>query len=458
MAKYHFIGIGGIGMSALAACCCQRGDEVTGSDRAYFAGTQDRILQALETGGIKIFPQDGSFVSGGKLDAIVFSSAIEESNPDLAAAAGIRRMHRSELLRDVVANFPGKTVAVTGSCGKSSVTAYAAEALGNFGIDADCLNGALVNSFIAPGNAGNYHRGDGRFLVFESDESDKSLLNYHADYAVVLNMGCDHYCESEQVEVFARFLNQTTCAAVIEENVYRHVKPLLRSDLPVRIFGAGAGCDDTLTDYFIEEFRPAAKFNDLPQLFLPRGGRYTAMNALAVFSLLQTLGFPEHEAAASVQRFSGVWRRNDFAGVTVNGTRVFDDYAHNPEKIISCLAAAKEIAPGRIFALFQPHGYGPFGFMEAALFEQLQNFLAPQDRFYLFEPFYAGGTSAMKPSAREVIGKWQAKAAVPQCFICAGSREETAQQVISLAGADDVIVIMGARDNSLSDYARSMVK
>ena len=452
MAKYHFIGIGGIGMSALAAFCRHRGDEVTGSDRSYGKPENQKIFAPLEKCGVKIFSQDGSFAASGKPDFIVYSSAIEEDNPDLAAARNVPKLHRSMLLSEAVTTFPGKSIAVTGSCGKSSVTTYIAEALSNCGIDPDVINGALMKKFITPEQAGNFHPGDGSCLVLEADESDKSLLNYAPDYAVVLNLGHDHYEEAELLRVFAQFLNSVKVAAVIEENVYEKVKNLLRKDLKLVVFG-GKDAPLALTSYKIIDSTPVAEISGKETLHLPQCGRHTAMNSLAVLGLLDLLGIPREKSLPALEKFSGVWRRNDFAGTTDSGAKVFDDYAHNPEKIISCLGAMREITPGNLYAIYQPHGYGPFGFMRDTLFEELEKFLKESDRFFLLEPYYAGGTSSFKPTAAEVMESWLKKSAKKSVYILGNSRNEVKKLVLDAAQSGDTIVIMGARDNSLSDYA-----
>ena len=183
------------------------------------------------------------------------------------------------------------------------------------------------------------------------------------------------------------------------------------------------------------------------------------MNALAIRALAGMLGFADDDVLGCLDKFDGVWRRNDFAGRTPGGTPVYDDYAHNPEKIISCLTGMREKCNGgngRLIAVFQPHGYKPFGFMEQALFELLENFLLPEDRFILLEPFYAGGTSSFSPHSADVCISWQEKSALPERFLCLPDREAVKEFVSDNAAPGDVVVIMGARDNSLSMFASSL--
>ena len=196
---------------------------------------------------------------------------------------------------------------------------------------------------------------------------------------------------------------------------------------------------------------------DGTKIALPQPGRHMALNALAVGALLEMLGFDRKKIPAALERFAGVWRRNDFAGRTPEGAAVYDDYAHNPEKIRANLRLMHELAPGKLYAVFQPHGYGPFGFMEQTLFTYLERELRDGDLFILLEPYYAGGTSSFTPHAAEVCAKWRASALKPEHYLC---MERTAVKAFlrERAGADDIITVMGARDNSLSDFARGITE
>ena len=168
------------------------------------------------------------------------------------------------------------------------------------------------------------------------------------------------------------------------------------------------------------------------------------------------LNFAESDIIKALGSFEGVWRRDDYAGIMPNGAKVFDDYAHNPEKILSCLSGMRERCSGALFAVFQPHGYKPFGFMESQLFEYMEEFLHPEDRFILLEPFYAGGTSSFSPSATEIHTKWQKSSRNPERFITLPDRDAVKQFLNENAHNGDIVTIMGARDNSLSDFAASL--
>ena len=467
MRHLHFIGIGGIGMSGLAAWCRALGMKVTGSDRAAAKAENAAIFTPLKNQGIVIFPQDGSYIAEGSPDALVYSSAIEEDNPDFLAGKGIKRLHRSALLAELLSG-PGEScgIAVAGSCGKSTVTAYMAEALANCGAAPGFLNGAVSKRFVSENSVGNFHMGAGKYFVFEADESDKSLLNYTPDYAILLNMGTDHYSKEELAQVFASFLNRVRKGAVVEREVWEAVREYLDNPkLRLQVFDRSdrPGSDCRVSAYRLEEdpsgrLSPHGVFNGKFDVALPAPGAHSAANALAVFAMLKMLGFEEKNALKALERFDGIRRRNDLAGLTASGIPVYDDYAHNPEKIGSCLTTLGEMTRGRLFAVFQPHGFGPLGFFRDELFTELESILRPGDRFFMLPPYYAGGTSSFKPTSQEVIADWRSRPVPPERYSFASDREELRRTILEAVRPGDTIVIMGARDNSLSFYARSFCR
>lgn len=490
--KIHFIGIGGIGMSGLSSMYLAQGYEVSGSDRGADKPENQRILAPLKAQGIHIYPQDGSFYAAEQSDIVVYSSAIEADNPDfLAIPDSVKRLHRSEALQKIIVESSfHTTVAVSGSCGKSSVTAYLAETLLNCGVDVDCLNGAVVKRFKSKSNVGNFRKGDGSVFVFEADESDKSLVNYTPDFAIVLNMGTDHYSKDELASVFARFINNAEKGAVVSRSVYQEVKPLLDFPQKVTIFEDGnitnglylssydiienvisptptkdsLGADSVLKAYGIMHEENICRrelhvtFCDKFEVLMPIWGRHNALNALAIFGILQLLGIPAEKILRGLEEFSGVFRRFDFAGITAEGALVYDDYAHNPEKLISCLKSAREQSSNNIYMFFQPHGYGPLGFMRDELGTQLDFELKDNEFFFMAEPFYAGGTSSFKPSSEEVINDWQKKLKHKEHFFHVPNREWLSEFLHRKLTVGDVVLICGARDNSLAEYAVSLTE
>lgn len=462
MKSWHFIGICGIGMSALAQFAAAMNIKVSGSDRALENPENAALKAQLLAQGIELFPQDGSrFATGNPpADALIYSTAIENSNPDLTAAGNIERIHRAAALRDLIverSQSAGKlSVAVAGSCGKTSTTALIAEALANLHKDPESINGGMIKAFAHDQYPGNYRAGSGT-LVFEADESDKSLLAFHPDYALVLNIGTDHYPKEELIEMFAAFVNQARRGAVLQQEVFKLLQNKLRSGLEIRTFADGGCADCVFSNYQSCGGKSFADFGTGELLQLPAPGRHTASNVAACTLLLELMSCDRHEALTAALNTHGVSRRFDFKGRTAAGAAVYDDYAHNPEKIANILLAAQESvgSGGRVLALFQPHGYGPFGFMADELGKNLQKILRQQDQLYLAEPFYAGGTSSFSPHASEVLERWK-KTAPGLPVELFSSRQDLAEQLLRQASSADLILIMGARDNTLSEFASSL--
>jgi UDP-N-acetylmuramate--alanine ligase len=461
-AGVHFIGIGGIGMSGLAQLYAKAGYRVSGSDRGAENPENQRIIQALRQSGIAIYPQDGSFVRRHKADYMVYSSAIEKDNADFIAGEGIPCLHRSEALAIAMNTMTGHPrIAVSGSCGKTTVTAWLAESMFLAGRDPSFLNGGLVNRFCAPDNAGNYYHGTGGAFVFEADESDKSLTIYEPDYALLLNIGTDHYSKDELAAVFSAFVRRVKTGIVVEKNVLEMLEHGSYAHLQVRVFTDGPAEYHNvsawgLSDYSCSSTGATAVINDGERIALPMPGRHNAMNALAIAAMMDMLGIDKERIVAALPMFKGVWRRNDYAGRMTAGARVYDDYAHNVEKIASCIAASVENTDGKIFAVFQPHGFGPLGFMREELLPALEKVLRPQDTFIFLPPYYAGGTSSFKPTTQEVVDDYKQRS--QKRFLCFSNRIQAEQFLNAATTNDDVVLIMGARDNSLSDWAKQLTR
>ncbi len=460
----HFVGVGGIGMSGLAQMALSLGREVSGSDRALENPENARIIDSLRVQGVKLYPQDGSVFTDFSPKALVYSTAIEEDNPDFKLAPpGTERLHRSEAMALAIkALGGGGSIAVTGSCGKTSVSCWLAEALENAGASPTLLSGGLSNRFGRNGLAGNFRRGEGSLAVLEADESDKSLLNYSSDYALILNIGTDHYSKEELARVFREFLKKAAKGAVVEAAAFEMIGAEGLEHLDIRLFSLEKGPSSILGRKVLrldacktEGGRALASFGGNPFIELPGPGVHNAANAMAVFETLRLLGYSQDRALEAVKGFSGVWRRFEFAGRSLKGAPVYDDYAHNVEKMVSCIEAARELCGpgGGVKAFFQPHGYGPWGFMRAELHPALEAVLKPSDAFCVLPVFYAGGTSSFKPSVEEVIAEYQAKGGHGRYLSFKGRDEAEAFADEQLA-SEDVLLVMGARDNSLSHWAR----
>ena len=468
----HFVGIGGIGMSGLAQMFLDLGCAVTGSDRALGHAENERIFAALRKCGAKLRPQDGSvYADGYAPDAIVYSTAIEEDNPDFKCAPpGTRRLHRSEALSLGIGALRGRfTIAVTGTCGKTTVSAWLADALDRLGGDPGALTGGYVKRFREDGAAGNYRGGFGRDFVIEADESDKSLLNYVPDTALILNIGTDHYSREELAEVFLTFAASARSCVVMELAAFEEIGPDRFS--PEKLILLFSGAPDApvscagrpvlrLNSYRVAGGSAWCAFNGLPEIRLPMPGRHNALNALAVHTVLTSRGYDSMDALKAVSEFGGVARRFDRAGVMANGALVIDDYAHNVEKLASCIGAAQELTPeGRVVTVFQPHGFAPLRFMREALANALPSILRPSDEFIFLPVYYAGGTASFSPTSAEAAETCRnAPGADPDAILVFNDRLACEDHLKKAVKSGDVVIVAGARDESLSIWAKSLTK
>jgi UDP-N-acetylmuramate--alanine ligase len=438
----HFVGIGGVGMSGLAQMYRWAGFEVSGSDRALNNPENIELFAKLRKQGIRIHLQDGSFIKEGNPSLMVYSTAIESDNPDFIAGKDIEKIHRAKALSQIVVFMKDKvSIAISGSCGKTTATAWAGEALYNLGLDPIVLNGGMINSFCDETYTGNFHPGKGKYFIYEADESDKSLVAFSPDYSVLLNIGTDHYSKEELVEVFEKFLKNTKKGAVIESELFEMLSKESYSHLQVKIVSCNVN-------------REKIEFH------LPQPGEHNVANALCVIALINLI-IPDidlQKVISAVESFNGVYRRFEKKGFTSNGAQVIDDYAHNVEKIVSCIKTAQEISSGRVFAVFQPHGYGPFKFMREPLFPELEKCLRTDDKFILMPVYYAGGTSSFTPKSEEVHAEYDSKSIIKDRYLFFENRVSAGKFLQDNTSSGDTIIIMGARDSSLALWADELTK
>ena len=445
-------------MSALAQYHAMRGGTVSGSDRAFDAGQAKKIRGHLEQLGIRIFPQDGSgLTADSRNDSIaaeesagpvlVVSTAVEDTVADVRAAKelGVPVLHRAELLSRFVNSR--RTIAVTGTSGKSTVAAMIFELLRGAGRAPSVITGGELLLLQEEGLLGNAWADEGDLLVIEADESDGSLTRYTPWMGVVLNLQRDHKEPEELAALFHTFRRQTTGPFILGED--ENLNPFAVS--PVVRAGLGSGCDLRAEEPSMTPDGSSFLVHGV-RFRLPVPGMHNIANAVAAIAACLSAGVPLSELTEPLRRFRGVARRFQSLG-RVAGVEVVDDFAHNPSKIAASLATARPRAR-RILAFFQPHGFGPTRFLRDGLIDALATNLTPDDRLYMPEIFYAGGTAVRNISSREIADA-VALLGIPTLF--AERREELLPSLIRDARAVDLILVMGARDPSLSAFCRRIV-
>ncbi len=427
--QYHFVGVAGVGMSAVAQAVCFQGVRVTGSDRFQDQGDPLPILKQLEVAGIDLFPQDGSGVEAGA-GAVVISTAIEADNPDVLAAErlGLPVLHRSEVLAQLV---HGKTcVAVAGTSGKSTVTGMVGWILEQAGHNPSVVNGAALTNWRADDRVGNTRKGSDDLWVIEADESDRSLLNYQPEFAVITNMSADHFELTETIELFEQFRNQVQgqCIGALDSAHYwESVEPSVTASSSHFV------CEGVVFD-------------------LPLPGRHNVEDALHAAMLCRCLGVSLETSAEALRTFKGIHRRLEVVGQT-GGITVLDDYGHNPAKIAAAWNAVVPFAR-RGIVIWRPHGFGPLRVLLDELTDTFAALCGPDDRLLLLPIFDAGGTADRSINANVLADRLVAQGIHASCV---ASHDEALSVATAEAKLGDAIIVMGARDPNLPELARRIV-
>ncbi len=450
LGRLHFAGVAGSGMSALAQFAVLKGGRASGSDRSFDRGQRPEARAQLETLGVVIHPQDGSGLAGD-CAALVVSTAVEEEVPDVVAARrlGVPVLHRSELLAHFVARY--RTVAVTGTSGKSTTVAMIFEILRGAGLDPSVITGGELVTLQREGRWGNAWAGASDLLVIEADESDGSVVRYHPAVGVILNLQKDHKEMDAVAEMFRAFRAQVREAMVVGE-----AENLAEFATGAATFGFGERSGLRAEGLSLGAESSAFRVGRT-DFVIPVPGLHNVENALAAIAACVALGVPLAAMVAPLAAFQGVARRFQVLG-TRHGVTVVDDFGHNPAKVAASIRAAHLLtaaAGGRVLAVFQPHGFGPLKFLRADFVEAFTTELAPQDRLWFLEVFYAGGTAARDISSAEVIGDIAARGVVAEL---APSRDWLVGRLAAEAKAGDLILVMGARDPSLTDLAKAILE
>lgn len=339
---YHFLGIGGIGMSALVHILLEKGEKVSGSDLKNTSHLKKLGVQITQ----KLPPQA----------KVVYSTAIKSDHPGIISAKkhNLPLIHRSALLKSLL---EGKqALLVTGTHGKTSTTALLSWTLHAAGLKPTYAVGGILRNFNKNGGFGL-----GPYFVAEADESDGSFLNYSGDGAIITNIEKEHldYWKSEKkiLEGFQKFISQIKDLQLL---FYCSDDPLLKELQPPGISYGKKGAlrlvsykQEGMKMVFTATFK-GVKYEEIE---LPLLGKENVLNALAVFGMALQLGIPEKKIRKAFSTFKGVKRRLEKVG-EVNRITLYDDYAHHPTEIRSILLALRKAYPNRrLMILFQPHRY-----------------------------------------------------------------------------------------------------
>lgn len=444
-----FIGIAGAGMSALAQWLAASGKKVSGSDRYFKPGLYNETREKLEAEGIQCFLQDGEGINEST-GLVIVSTAIEDSVPEVqkAKALKIPILKRSQMLSLI--SDSKKTIAVGGTSGKSTTSAMIFDILHYAGYEPGIISGAGLVKLIKQNKIGNAKFGYGDWLVIEADESDGSIVQYHPEIGVLLNIDKDHKTIEDLMEIFTTFRQNTKGKFIVN-----HSHPLPKSlsnnsgnDFTTSV--SDTDCGYIATDYIQKGLNITFKINGIP-FELNIVGKHNMENALAAVAAANQTGIDLPTCAAALKEYQGIYRRHEFIGQK-NGIVLIDDYAHNPVKCAVSIKACQPLAP-KVIAWFQPHGFVPTKFLEKEFINEIAGALRPEDEIWMSEIFYAGGTTTKNISANDLIEGIKAKGKKAY-FV--ENRDHFFEAVKTHLQENSVLLLMGARDPSLSDFAGSV--
>jgi len=435
----HFIGVGGAGMSGIARVLHARGVAVTGSDMR-----QSRYALALAESGMPIsIGHDAANL--GDPEIVVVSTAIPESNPELAEARrrGLTVWPRARMLAELAGDQ--LTVAVAGTHGKTSTSSMAAAAFMAAGEDPTFLIGGELSDI-----GSNARCGSGRHFVVEADESDGSFLLLDPYCAIVTNVEADHldhYGSLEEiVETFREFLGKLPEDGVAVLCADDAVLTSLAEGVRARVvtYGRSASADVRLVSYEASEgggsFTVAFPGGGLVSSHLGIPGEHMALNAAGVLAAAYALGVDVGAAAAGIARFGGVKRRFERVG-EVGGVTVVDDYAHHPTEVRATLAGARSATDGALWVVFQPHRYS----RTEALSAEFGEAFGDADKVVLMDVYSAGEAPVPGVSGKTIVDAvLRRHPRTPLAYF--PHRSSVASYLAGRVRRGDLVLTMGAGD------------
>jgi UDP-N-acetylmuramate--alanine ligase len=420
--EVHFIGIGGIGMSAIARMFLLEGKKVSGSDRA-----RSLVTEELEKLGAEIFYEQEEKNISVDTDLVIYTIAISEDNPELKKARelGIECRTYPEMLGIVSAEK--YTVAVSGTHGKTTTTAMIAKVL----IEADLKPTVIVGSLLkdqANGQKSNFIAGQSQYFVVEACEYRRSFLNLNPKVLVITNIDSDHldyYKDLTDIQGAFREM-----VSKIPADGFLVCDPSDPKAAPVL---SAASCQ--IIDY--------RQLPELPNLLVP--GLHNIRDAQAAEAVGEILKISPELAKESLKKFTGTWRRFEYKGKTKNGASVYDDYAHHPTEITATIEGAREkLVDGKLIIAFQPHLYS----RTKLLFDDFAKALSGADRVVLTKIYAAREPFDETVSELELVKKINDYAG-KNIAIFVADLISVGKDLQIEANVNDIVVTMGAGDISL---------
>lgn len=438
----HCIGIGGIGLSAIAEIFLSRGYWVSGSDMK-----ESEITEKLKQAGAMVFiGHDSENIAGA--DLVIYSSAVSQDNPELVAAveAGIPTANRGEVLGALMQEY-SDSIAIAGTHGKTTTTSMVSLILQNSLMDPTILVGGNLPAF-----QGNVKVGKSAYFVTEACEYMDSFLQLHPRHEIILNIDSDHLDYFKDIDHIVHSFEQFAKLVPKEGTVVAyHSNPFVNAiikDLSCKVvtFGFTEQCDYHAENIHFNalgmpSFDLCYRGEYLCHLQLSVPGEHNVANALAATACCHNLGIDLSIISSTLESFTGTQRRFDVIGVTKNNVRIIDDYAHHPTEIKATLSAAQNIPHKSLWCLFQPHTYT----RTLALFEEFAEAFAAADKVILAEIYAAREKNIYKISSKELVAEIKRIEPTKEVYFFENF-DEMANFVLNNAEKDDLVITMGAGD------------
>lgn len=437
----HCIGIGGIGLSAIAEILLSRGYVVTGSDMK-----ESEITMHLAQKGARIFIGH-SADNVEHADLVVYSAAVGKDNPELVRAAerGIPAVTRACILGVLMDEYKN-SIAISGTHGKTTTTSMVSLVLDRAALEPTILVGGNLTEI-----GGNVKVGHSEYFITEACEYMDSFLSLRPKMEIILNIDSDHLDYFKDIDhivnSFDRFAGLVPEAGtIIAYDANPFVNKVIQGHDNVVTFGLSEDCDYCATDIKFDEngmpsFHVMKKGQYLRKVQLSIPGEHNILNALAAFACCHTLGVDQELIGETLESFHGTQRRFDIVGTTTRGVKVVDDYAHHPTEIKATLEASQNVPHNKLWCLFQPHTYT----RTMALFNEFADAFQKADRLILTEIYAAREKNIYKISSVQLVERIKETHPDKEVLFME-SFEEMASYVHEHAEPGDMVITMGAGD------------
>jgi UDP-N-acetylmuramate--alanine ligase len=440
--RIHCIGIGGIGLSAIAEILLNEGYTVTGSDM----NESDITFRLMERGATVFLGHRRRNVEGA--DLVIYSSAIASVNPELdeATVRGVPVVSRADMLGFLMKRKKF-SVAVSGTHGKTTTTSMIALVLKDSGRDPTILVGGNLSEI-----GGNVRLGESEYFVTEACEYRDSFLSLAARYADILNIDSDHLDYFDDIHHIARSFEQFALlvpedGAVVAFDANPFVSRIIRHlDRRVITFGFHDHCaysarDIEFNGVGMPAFSIAHGGEVLCRIQLAVPGEHNISNALAAFACCHDMGVETADIAHTLESFAGTQRRFDLLGETLEGVKIVDDYAHHPTEIVATIKAANNIPHETLWVLFQPHTYT----RTLALHDEFAEALSLADKVIMAEIYAAREKNVRQISSKSIVSEIKRRNPAKDAYYF-NNFEQIAGFVLNNAERGDLIITMGAGD------------